>query len=347
MGKKSSSEIKGSDAEHSFGESSGQRKTSDIGREVVLKEIEGLKGLHDGIGDEFEEAVKILLECPGKVIVCGIGKSGIIARKIAATLSSTGTPAVYLHSVEAGHGDMGMVTGNDVFLAVSKSGGNEEVTRLIPYLKAIRVKIISITASEDSRLAEESDVVLLINSKEEAGSIGVVPTTTTTVSLVLGDALAVAVLTKKNFSREDFAILHPGGVLGRKLFLKVSGLMHVEDELPLVSMDTSLKEALIEIIDKKLGCTGVTGPGGRLAGIITDGDLKRILTENPSALDTPVSKLMTKSPMTVSPNLLVVEALKEMEMNPKGQVTQLFVLDDEGYPVGIIHIHDILRAGLK
>ncbi|MCD6379733.1 KpsF/GutQ family sugar-phosphate isomerase [bacterium] len=324
-----------------------QKSIIDIGCEVISQEIEGLKALNRSIGAEFEKAVNILFDCTGKVIVCGIGKSGIIARKIAATLSSTGTPAVYLHSVEAGHGDMGMVTEDDVFLAVSKSGGNEEVTRLIPYLKTLNIEMISITANADSKLAKESDVVLLIDPRQEAGSMGVVPTTTTTVSLVLGDALAVAVLTKKKFGREDFAILHPGGVLGRRLFLKVSGLMHVGDELPAVGQDTPLKEALIQIIDKKLGCTGVTDGEGKLIGIITDGDLKRILTENPEALNTVVSELMTRMPMTISPDLLAVDALKQMEMNPKGQITQFFVLDDDGYPVGIIHIHDIIKAGLK
>ncbi len=347
MEKSPSFSAQGAGVTGSSHDSSEQKSAIDIGREVVLREMEGLKALRRGIGEEFEKAVNILLECSGKVIVCGIGKSGIIARKIAATLSSTGTPAVYLHSVEASHGDMGMVVENDVFLAVSKSGGNEEVTKIIPYLKALKVEIISITSSVDSKLAKESDVVLLINARQEAGSIGVVPTTTTTVSLVLGDALAVAVSTKKNFGREDFALLHPGGVLGRKLFLKVSELMHIGDDLPLVGRETSLKEALIEIIDKKLGCTGVTEGDGKLVGIITDGDLKRILIENPEALDSAVSGLMTPSPRTIFSDLLAVEALKQMEMNPDGQITQLFVMDNEDRPVGIIHMHDIISAGLK
>ena len=198
MNKKPSSGVKGKDPNGSSRDSMELMSIIDIGREVVSREMEGLRVLHRDIGEEFEKAVNILLGCSGKVIVCGIGKSGIIARKIAATLSSTGTPAVYLNSVEASHGDMGMVTENDVFLAVSKSGGNEEVTRLIPYLKALKIEMISITANSDSKLAEESDVVLLIDARQEASSMGVVPTTTTTVSLVLGDALAVAVLATYN-----------------------------------------------------------------------------------------------------------------------------------------------------
>jgi len=332
----------------SEGEGSNSRMSiAEIGRDVISAEIQGLESLHREMGNDFERAVRILLECEGKVIVCGIGKSGIIARKIAATLSSTGTPAVHLNTVEAGHGDMGMVTGEDVFLAVSKSGGNDEVTRLIPYLKAMEVKMISITANPDSALAGESDVVLRITVDEEACPMGMVPTTTTTASLALGDALAVAVLRMKDFGREDFARLHPSGVLGRKLYLTVGDLMHVGEEIPLVSEETPLREALIEIVEKKLGCTGVTGARGELRGIITDGDLKRILINNPQALDTVVSGLMTTSPRTTTPETLAVKALEDMEMNPRGRITQLFVTSKEGRPVGLVHIHDIVRAGLK
>ncbi len=330
------------------GEVSGSRMSiADIGRNVISAEIKGLESLHREMGEGFERAVRILLECAGKVIVCGIGKSGIIARKIAATLSSTGTPAVHLNTVEAGHGDMGMVTGEDVFLAVSKSGGNDEATRLIPYLKAMDVRMVSITANPDSALARESDVVLRITAGEEACPMGMVPTTTTTASLALGDALAVAVLRMKDFGREDFARLHPSGVLGRKLYLTVGDLMHVGEEMPLVCEATPLREALIEIVEKKLGCTGVTGADGKLKGIITDGDLKRILIKNPQALDTEVSVLMTTSPRTTKPETLAVKALENMEMDSRGRITQLFVLSEEGRPIGLVHIHDIVRAGLK
>ena len=319
----------------------------EIGREVVSTEIEGLREIEKSIGEEFARAVDLLVSCSGKVILCGTGKSGIIARKIAATLSSTGTPAVYLHSVEAGHGDIGMITGNDVFISVSKSGESEELTKLIPYLKSLGVGMIAVTASIDSRLARESDVTLYISAGKEACPMGLVPTTTTTASLVLGDALAVAALKVKDFGREDFARLHPNGVLGRKLYLQVGELMHTGDEMPMVEKRTSLREALIEIVEKKLGCTGVSGEDGRLKGIITDGDLKRILIRNPDPLEEVVEEVMTASPRTVPPDMLAIDALEEMEMNPAGRITQLFVVEGGGKPVGLIHIHDIIQAGLK
>lgn len=317
------------------------------GREVVSLEIEGLSQLKDSIGPEFEEAVRMILECSGKVIVCGIGKSGIVARKIAATLSSTGTPAVFLHPVEAAHGDMGMVTSDDIFLAVSKSGGDEEFSRLLPYLKQIDVRMISITGAAGSLLAHESDISLLINAGKEACPMDIVPTTSTTVSLALGDALAVAVLRSRDFGREDFARLHPSGILGKRLLLRTSELMHRGEEMPLVKTGTTLREALFEIVNKRLGCTGVVDGEGKLVGMITDGDLKRILIKDREALERPVDGLMTKDPRTTRADVLAVDALEQMEMNRAGPITQLFVLDDDRRPAGIIHIHDILRAGLK
>jgi len=324
-----------------------EKSIREIGREVISREIEGLRDLKKGVGAEFEKAVDLLVRCTGKVILCGTGKSGIIARKIAATLSSTGTPAVYLHSVEAGHGDIGMITGNDIFISVSKSGGSEELTKLIPYLRNLKVKMIAITANKNSRLATDSDIILNIDVGKEACPMGLVPTTSTTASLVVGDALAVAVLKVKDFGREDFARLHPNGVLGRKLYLRVRELMHTGEEIPLVGSEASLRDALIEIVEKKLGCTGVTGRQGGLEGIITDGDLKRILIKTPEPLKSGVESVMTESPRTVSPDLLAIDALEEMEMNPAGRITQLFVVNDSGIPVGVIHIHDIIQAGLK
>jgi arabinose-5-phosphate isomerase len=319
----------------------------EIGRTVVEQEIEGLRELRINIGSSFEQAVAILLGCRGKVIVCGIGKSGIIARKIAATLSSTGTPSVYLHPGEAVHGDMGMVTEDDVFLAVSKSGSNEEMAKILPYLRAMKVTRIAITARDDTRLAEASDVVLLTGAEREACPMDIVPTTSTTAAMVLGDALAVAVYRCRNFSREDFARIHPSGALGKRLLLTVGELMHTGGELPLVSMDTPLKESLFEIVNKRLGCTGVIDRNGLLVGIVTDGDLKRILIKNPAALEDRVDALMTATPRTVHAGELAIDALERMEMDPPGPVTQLFVTDDEGRPLGIIHIHDIIRAGLR
>lgn len=317
------------------------------GREVLSLEIEGLELLRDAVGDDFVSAVESILACRGKVIVCGIGKSGIVARKISATLSSTGTPSVFLHPVEAAHGDLGMVSADDIFLAVSKSGGDGDFSTLIPYLKDKKVAIISITGSGDSALAKASNVVLAIDMEKEACPMDIVPTTSTTVSLVLGDALAVAVFRSRDFSREDFAKLHPSGILGKRLLLTTRDLMHSGDGMPVVDVGTTLREALIEIVDKRLGCTGITDSSGRLAGLITDGDLKRILLRDPGALESPVSELMTKDPRTTRADVLAVAALEEMEMNPGGPITLLFVTDDDGRPEGVIHIHDIIRAGLK
>ena len=318
-----------------------------LGREVVSLEIEGLRELERGIGPDFERAVKLLLQCRGKVVVCGMGKSGIVARKIAATLSSTGTPSVYLHPGEAAHGDMGMVTEEDIFLAISKSGSNEEFAKLLPYLKRVGVEMISITASKDSDLASASNIVLLTDVGKEACPMDVVPTTSTTAAMVLGDALAVAVFRSRNFSRDDFARLHPSGVLGKRLSLTVGELMHGGEDTPVVPAGTLLKEALLEIIEKRLGCTGITDEEGRLAGIVTDGDLKRILVKDSSAMGRPVEEIMTLNPRTIGEEVLAVDALERMEADPPGPVTQLFVVDRESRPIGVIHIHDIIQAGLR
>ncbi len=332
------------------GGSAAPRKPQDVeemGREVIAAEIAGLQELRRSIGPDFRRAVALLLECSGKAIVCGIGKSGIAARKIAATLSSTGTPAVYLHPGDAAHGDMGMIGKDDVFIAVSKSGTNDELTKLIPYLKAMKVKMIAVTASPDSPLAAESDIVLQTLATKEACPMDIVPTTSTTAATVLGDALAVAALRSRNFGRDDFARLHPSGVLGKRLSLTVGELMHKGAEMPVIGTETTLREALFEIANKRLGCTGILDAQGRLSGIITDGDLKRILIRDPSALDAKAAAVMTANPRTAHSEALAVDALSQMEMDPRGPVTQLFVTDDAGRPVGLIHIHDILREGLK
>ncbi len=329
------------------GDAAKPRDVEQIGRDVIAAEIRGLQELRFSIGPEFRKAVALLLDCRGKVIVCGMGKSGIVARKIAATLSSTGTPSVDLHPGEAAHGDMGMITGEDVFLAVSKSGKNDEITKLLPFLKAMKVKMIAITATGESPLAAESDLVLLTMAEKEACPMDIVPTTSTTSAMVLGDALAVAALQSRNFSREDFARLHPSGILGKRLSLTVGELMHKGDALPLIDMDKTLREALLEIANKRLGCTGIVDREGRLAGIITDGDLKRILMKNQTALEMKVAGLMTSQPRLARAADLAVDALERMEMDPRGPVTQLFVADDEGRPVGVIHMHDIIREGLK
>ena len=325
----------------------GGKTVIELGRKVISLEIEGLRSLLASIGPEFERAVDLILACTGKVIVCGVGKSGIIARKIAATLSSTGTPSAFLHPVEAAHGDMGMIIGNDVVLAVSKSGSDDEFSRILPFLKNMNIQMISITGSGESPLALQSDVVLLINVEKEACPMDVVPTTSTTASLVLGDALAVAVYRSRDFGKDDFARLHPGGILGKRLVLTTGELMHSGNDIPLVGIDTLLKDALFEISGKRVGCTGVIDKEGRLSGVITDGDLKRILIKDPGALESPVSELMTRDPRTTRKDVLAARALEIMEMNPAGPITQLFIIDDDGKPLGVIHIHDILRVGLR
>ena len=314
---------------------------------MIDLEIEGLKALRGSIDANFERAVELILGCRGKVIVCGLGKSGIVARKIAATLSSTGTPAVFLHSGEAAHGDMGMVAASDVFLAVSKSGGDEEFSRLLPYLRRMQVAMIAITGNANSKLARESDVLLLIPQGREACPMDLVPTASTTASLVLGDALAVAVLRRRDFCEEDFARLHPSGLLGRRLTVTVGELMHTGDKMPVVGIDTALREALFEIANKRIGCTAVTADGGRLVGIVTDGDLKRILIKNPDALELAVGEVMTRSPRTTASGERAARALERMELNPGGPITQLCVVDENGRLAGMIHLHDILRAGLR
>ncbi len=323
------------------------RDVEELGREVVAAEICGLEDLRRSIGAGFRKAVAALLECRGKTIVSGVGKSGIVARKIAATLSSTGTPAVYLHPGDAVHGDMGMITKDDIFLAVSKSGQNDDIMKLLPYLKRMNVRMIAITAKAECPLARESEIVLLTMAEKEACPMDVVPTTSTTAAMVLGDALAVAAFQSRNFSKEDFARLHPSGVLGKRLSLTVGELMHKGDAMPLIGVDTLLREALFEITNKRLGCAGVTDADGRLAGIIVDGDLRRVLIKNPLALEMKVSGIMTSPARTTRAAVLAVDALAQMELDPRGAVTQLFVVDEAGRPVGLIHIHDIIREGLK
>jgi arabinose-5-phosphate isomerase len=347
MANKQKSNVSNSAAGPACGKPPKIADVEELGREVVAAEILGLEELRRSIGAEFKKAVALLLGCSGKTVVCGVGKSGIVARKIAATLSSTGTPAVYLHPGDAVHGDMGMITKDDIFLAVSKSGQNDEIAKLLPYLKGMKVRMIAITAKAESPLARESEIVLLTMAEKEACPMDVVPTTSTTAAMVLGDALAVAAFQSRNFSKEDFARLHPSGVLGKRLTLTVGELMHKGSEMPLIGTETLLREALFEITNKRLGCAGVTDGEGRLKGIIVDGDLRRILLKNPLALEMKVSGLMTSPPRTTNADALAVDALAQMEMDPRGAVTQLFVVDDAGRPVGIIHIHDIIREGLK
>ncbi|HSI39671.1 MAG TPA: KpsF/GutQ family sugar-phosphate isomerase [Xanthobacteraceae bacterium] len=312
-----------------------------LGRTVAV-EANGLAALAralDGpLGEAALRTVARIKRARGRVIVTGMGKSGHIGRKIAATLASTGTPALFLHAAEASHGDLGMVTPDDVVLALSWSGETAEFGVIVQYAKRFAVPLVAMTANETSSLARAADIVLALPAAEEACPHGLAPTTSTLLQLALGDALAVALLEQRGFTASDFRVFHPGGKLGARL-MKVADLMH-GDNVPLVSLGTPMSEALIEITGKHFGCCGVVDAEGRLAGIVTDGDLRRHMT--PDLLTRPVEAVMTPSPLVVAPDELASAALGEMN---RGQITVLLVVG-EGRPVGIVHIHDLLRAGV-
>jgi arabinose-5-phosphate isomerase len=314
---------------------------------VFDDEIQGLKIVRDLIDDDFHRAVEAIYNCKGRLIVSGVGKSGLIAKKIAATMTSTGTPSFYIHPVEAAHGDLGLVGKEDVVVFVSKSGMSDELTKLLPPLRQLKVTIIAITGDTGSFLGENSDIVLNTMVPAEAGSLGLAPTTSATAALVMGDALASALIERKGFKSEDFARFHPSGILGKKLTLTVEELMRRGSGVPVVNESTTLNEALLEIMEKRVGCTGVVDGRGSLIGIITDGDLKRILVKTKAALRTPVKDVMTPNPRTIDASVLAADALNAMEMNTPGPITMFFVTDAKKRPIGIIHIHDILMAGLK
>jgi arabinose-5-phosphate isomerase len=312
-------------------------------REVLDIEIKGLLSLVDRVDQNFFDAIQLLGSCRGKVVVTGMGKSGLICRKIAATLASTGTPSFFLHSGDALHGDLGMVMKGDVILAVSNSGETEEVIKIIPHFKRNALKLIVMTGSPESTLAKAADVILDISVKEEACPLGLAPTASTTATLAMGDALAVVLLETKGFNEEDFAMRHPGGILGRRLLLRVEDLMHRGEKLPLVTQDTPIKDALFEITSKRLGVTGVVDGAGKLTGVITDGDLRRGLENKGDIFRYSAQHLMTRDPKTIAADSLAAEAVALMEQHT---ITCLFVLQNDRTPFGVIHLHDLLKAGL-
>jgi len=311
---------------------------------VLEIEARGITSMIDRLDDNFARAIELLHGCRGKVVVTGIGKSGLIGRKISATLASTGTPSFFLHSGDAVHGDIGMVMKGDVILAVSNSGDTEEILKLLPHFKLHEFKLIVMTGKPDSRLAQAGDVVLDVGVAEEACPLGLAPTASTTAALAVGDALAVVLLEKKGFKEEDFAIRHPGGILGRKLLLRVEDLMLRGDQLPLVGEETQMKEALFEITSKRLGVTGVVDGHGSLVGVITDGDLRRGLESKGDIFKLKAKDMMTRHPKTVAAQTLAAEAVAVMEQYP---ITSLFVLEDGSRtPLGVIHLHDLVKAGI-
>ncbi|GFZ85625.1 KpsF/GutQ [Elstera cyanobacteriorum] len=312
-----------------------------VARRVFALAQEGLQTLIDGLagagGDRLDAAVDLLEGAAGRIIVTGMGKSGHIGRKIAATLASTGTPAFFVHPGEASHGDLGMITRSDVVLALSNSGETHELLDIIAYSKRFSIPLIAITRQDGSTLGESADVVLPLPKTAEACPNGLAPTTSTTLALAIGDALAVALLERRNFSAHDFKVFHPGGALGQKV-RRVADLMHSGEALPLVTPETSLRAAILEMTSKRFGCTGVAGADGRLLGIVTDGDLRRHI-EN---IDRPVAEVMTRNPVTIRPQALAAEAVAIL--NSKS-ITSLFVVES-GVAVGLLHIHDCLRAGV-
>ncbi len=319
------------------------RRMQDIARDVLLTEAEAVRSLVDRLNDDFDRALEIIYQSRGRTVVTGMGKSGIVGKKIAATLSSTGTPAVFLHPAEAGHGDLGMVTSEDVVLAISNSGETEEVLRLIPYLKRFNVHLISMTRPQ-STLARASDVVLDVSVKKEACPLGIVPTASTTAALAMGDALAVALLVKRGFKEEDFAMFHPNGSLGKKLLVRVADLMHRGEEIPIVYTDTPMTEATLEMSSKRLGMTVVCDREGYIRGIITDGDLRRGLQKwGEGFFRMKAEDVMTKNPKTIAEDALAAKALAVMQ---EYSITSLIVPDGDNRPRGVIHIHDILKSGI-
>jgi len=316
----------------------------DIAKKVLKTEADAIMGLIERLNNGFQDAVYIIYESKGKVIVTGMGKSGLIGKKIAATLASTGTPAFFMHPAEASHGDLGMVSSEDVVVAISNSGETDELLDLIPFIKRFNVKLIAMTGEANSTLARAADVNLDVTVKEEACPLGIVPTASTTASLAMGDAIAVALLTKRGFREEDFAFFHPRGSLGKRLFIKVRDLMHTGEALPLITLDESMTGAVMEISSKRLGIAIVADKDKKTSGIITDGDVRRGIEKWGKALfDMKAQEVMSKNPKTIKAEDLAAKALSVMEEH---SITVLVVPDDNGRAEGIIHLHDILKKGI-
>ncbi|RXZ45633.1 KpsF/GutQ family sugar-phosphate isomerase [Crenobacter cavernae] len=319
------------------------RQRLEAARQVLAIEAEAISQLAERLDEQFARAVEAILACTGRVVVIGIGKSGHIGRKIAATLASTGTPAFFVHPAEAAHGDLGMITADDVVLMLSNSGESDEVLTLLPALKRKGLTLISLTGRPESTLAREADLHLNAQIEKEACPLGLAPTASTTAALALGDALAVTLLSERGFEPEDFALSHPGGSLGRRLLVHVRDVMHGGDALPVVSSGTSLKDALLEMTKKGLGMTAVLDDADQLAGIFTDGDLRRTLDKTLDLAGLTVDAVMFRTPRTVNEARLASEAAKLMEEH---KVNGLLVLDDAGKLVGALNMHDLLKAGV-
>ncbi|VWC39033.1 KpsF/GutQ family protein [Burkholderia lata] len=309
-----------------------------LARDVLDIEADAVRALRDQLDGGFVQAVALLLGCRGRVVVSGIGKSGHIARKIAATLASTGTPAFFVHPAEASHGDLGMVTSDDVFIGISYSGESEELVAILPLVKRIGAKLIAITGRAESSLGTLADVNLNAAVSKEACPMNLAPTASTTAALALGDALAVAVLDARGFGSEDFARSHPGGALGRRLLTYVRDVMRSGDDVPSVGLDATLSDALFQITAKRLGMTAVVDADGKVAGIFTDGDLRRVLARDGDFRTLPITDVMTRDPRTVAPDHLAVEAVELMERH---RINQMLVVDADGVLIGALNMHDL------
>lgn len=314
-------------------------------KHVLKVEADAVLALLDRIDERFVAAVDMILACNGRVVITGMGKSGLICQKVAATMASTGTPALFLHPAEGIHGDLGMLMKGDLVMAVSNSGETEEITRILPVIKRMGLPLIAMTGNPASTLARAGDVLLDISVKEEACPLGLAPTASTTATVAMGDALAVALLVRRGFKEEDFALFHPGGALGKRLLLRVEDLMHMGEAIPLVRPEAPLKEALFEITSKKLGITGVADKQGELVGVFTDGDLRRSIENGLDALNRPICELMAVNPKRILRSNLAAKAMQKMEQH---SITSLFVFETEEsrVPVGILHLHDLLKAGV-
>ncbi len=330
----------GSAADRDLGSDSSLRAS---GVAVIETEARALTALAARVDRSFADACRLLLQCEGRVVVTGMGKSGHVGRKIAATLASAGTPSFFMHPGEASHGDLGMITAHDVVLAISNSGGTSEIVTILPLIKRLGVPLITLTGDKQSRMAEVADVNIDVGVEAEACPLGLAPTASTTATLAMGDALAIAMLEARGFSAEDFARSHPGGRLGRRLLLHVSDIMHTGDDMPTVALDVPVSQALMEMTRKGLGTAAIVDGDLKVLGIYTDGDLRRTLDHELDVHKAKISEVMTAQCVTVSPNMLAAECLKIMEDR---EINSLLVVDEEHRLVGVLSMHDLLRAGV-
>ena len=316
---------------------------ADRGRHVLQIEAEAILALIPKLDERFDRAVEILRDCRGRVVLTGMGKSGSVAQKIASTMASTGTPAFFLHPAEGGHGDLGMLVRGDVVIAISNSGETDELVGLLPAIKRLGLTLIALVGDSTSTIARQCDVAIDVSVAKEACPLALAPTASTTAALAMGDALAVVLLEQRGFTEADFVLLHPAGSLGRRLFWRVQDLMHVGEQLPVIAQGALMRDALIEISRKQLGMTAVVDEAGILTGIITDGDLRRVLQEGIDLLQRQVRECMTPHPKTIDREALAAKALEVMERHA---ITSLLIVGPEGRPEGVIHLHDLLRAGV-